>query len=255
MSHPPHQGFKNLKRGRCCVAPYSGMGVYHKVTEDSFSQGWGTRPPARFIFTTQELCNKHTSSESGLCLVRLVSLGLWPWSHCGCPLWRAFLGGEASFYDILEDLAHPSTCIEGRSRALLVCREVGFSLAPRILLPRVQRLVSGETTFLGVAHIRSAKIHIKCMSPQIWNFSGEIWSGPSWITGQWLCPRHPHPGPQIVHSRACVYFPKYNLFIQILASVLVLANLAFNPPVAVAWSAPDLEGIKYVCLLKPQQRV
>ena len=41
----------------------------------------------------------------------------------------------------------PPMYIKGWSRALLVCREVGLSLAPCILLPGVQRLVSGEVTF------------------------------------------------------------------------------------------------------------
>ena len=29
--------------------PYSGMGVFRKVTGDSFSRGWGIKPPARFF--------------------------------------------------------------------------------------------------------------------------------------------------------------------------------------------------------------
>ena len=210
--------------------PYSGMGVFRKVTGDSFSRGWGIKPPARFfqspkryrtIDWTYFLRVKPVSGTTGSSRTRTL-----------IPLWSPTLKSFSWRWGVIpEDLAHPSTCIEGRSRALLVCREVSFSLASRILLPRVQRLVSGETNILGAARIRSAKIHIICMYPQIWKFSGEIWSGPSWIAGQWLCPRHPHPGPQIVHSRACVNFQKYNLFIQILASVmvLVLVYLALNP--------------------------
>ena len=40
----------------------------------------------------------------------------------------------------------------------MVCREIGFSLASRFLLPRVQRLVSGRTFFLAVATVISASI-------------------------------------------------------------------------------------------------
>ena len=49
--------------------------------------------------------NEHIISEPGLCLVRLVSLRLWPWSHCGCPFRRAFLGGKASSCYVPEDLS------------------------------------------------------------------------------------------------------------------------------------------------------
>ena len=42
---------------------------------------------------------------------------------------------------------------------MLVCREIGFSLAPRFLLPRVSRLVSGKTFFLAVATVISASVY------------------------------------------------------------------------------------------------
>ena len=135
--------------------PYSGMGVYRKVTGDSFSQGWEIKPPARFnlqeiypaIDQTYFLRAKHVSGTTGSSPTRTL-IPLW------FPILRSFSWRWGVILHMMfQKTDPPSTCIEGRSRALLVCREVGFSLAPCILLHRVQRLVSGETTFFGVANI------------------------------------------------------------------------------------------------------
>ena len=46
------------------------MGVCHKVTEDSFSQDWGTRLPARCHFNPQEISLHitHAFSQSQACV-------------------------------------------------------------------------------------------------------------------------------------------------------------------------------------------
>ena len=43
--------------------------------------------------------------EPGLCVVRLVSIWLGPWSHCGRTLWRAFPGGETTIFREISNIS------------------------------------------------------------------------------------------------------------------------------------------------------
>ena len=43
--------------------------------------------------------------EPGLCVVRLVSIGLGPWSHCCRTLWRAFPGGETKIFRKISNIS------------------------------------------------------------------------------------------------------------------------------------------------------